>query len=88
MKNETRVSLRNLNVFKGMHMRQCEIKDIKLSQARTKTIALGWYCVTMIGLCQTNPDIHCSQGMHIVQINVTKLKYYFINKWKRLENYP
>ena len=84
MKNETIVSVKNLNVFKSMHMRQ----DIKLSQARTKIIALGWYCVTMIGLCQTNPDIHCSQGMHIVQIKVTKLKYYFINKWKRLENYP
>ena len=26
-----------------LHTRQCEIKDIKLCQVRTKIIALGWY---------------------------------------------
>ena len=35
-----------------LYMRQCEIKDIKLYQARTKLIALGWYRVIMIFLAK------------------------------------
>ena len=54
-----------------IHRRQCEIKDIKFYQARTKIIALGWYWVTMIFFGQINPKIHCSPGMHHVQV-ITK----------------
>ena len=51
--------------------RQCEIKDIKLCQVRTKLIALGWHWVTMICLGQINPKIHFSSGKHNVQV-ITK----------------
>ena len=70
-------------LFKELDMRQCEIKDIKFYQARTKIIALGWYWVTMIFFGQMNPKIHCSPGMHNVQV-ITK--NYCTNQWKRLEN--
>ena len=56
-----------------MHMRQCEIKDIKLYQVRTKIIALGWYWVTMIFFGQINPKIHYSPGMNSVQVKTKKL---------------
>ena len=54
-----------------LSMRQCEIKDIKFYQVRTKIIALGWYWVTMIFFGQINPKIHCSPDMHHVQF-ITK----------------
>ena len=47
--------------------RQCEIKDIKFYQVRTKIIAPGWYWVTMILFGQINPKIHNSPAMHNVQ---------------------
>ena len=56
-------------------MRQCEIKDIKFYQARTKVIALGGYWVTIIFFCQINLKIHCSPGMHDVQ-GITKILSY------------
>ena len=49
-----------------------DINDIKFYQARTKIIALGWNWVTMVFFGQTNPKIHCSPGMHNVQV-ITKL---------------
>ena len=45
-------------------MRHCEIQVIKL---RIKLIAVGWYWVTTICWCQTNPEIHCSLDMHNFQ---------------------
>ena len=33
---------------------------------RIKLIALGWYWVTMIFWCQTNPEIHCTPAMYNV----------------------
>ena len=44
-----------------------QFADIKLCKVKIKLIALGWYLVTMIFWCQTNPEIHCSPAMHIVQ---------------------
>ena len=64
-------------------MRQCEIKDIKLYQARTKVIALGWYWVTMIFFCQINPKIHGSPGIHNVQVITKILSYKSVKaSWK------
>ena len=52
-------------------MRQCEI------------IALGWYWVTMIFLGQINPKIHCSPGMHNVQVITKYLSYKSVKaSWK------
>ena len=65
----------SLRVYPLLCMRQCEIKDIKLYQARTKVIALGWYWETMIFFGQINPKIHCSPGMHNVQV-ITKILSY------------
>ena len=50
-----------------VYMRHFEILVIKLCQVKIKLIALGWYWVTMIFCCQTNPEIHCSPTMHDVQ---------------------
>ena len=66
-------------------MRQCEIKDIKLYQVRTKIIALGCYWVTMIFFGQINPKIHYSPGMHNVQVKTKKFR---TNQLKRPENGP
>ena len=52
-------------------MRQGEFKDIKLCKVKIKLICLGWYLITMIFWCQTNPEIHSSPAMNNVQ-NRTK----------------
>ena len=63
--------------------RQCEIKDIKLYQARTKVIDLGWYWVTIIFFGQINPKNHCSPGMHNVQVITRILSYKSVKAfWK------
>ena len=65
------------------HMRQCEFKDIKLCKVKIKLIALGWYLVTMIFRCQTNPEIHCSPVMHNVQDKTKNLLYKLVKEsWK------
>ena len=62
---------------------QCEIKDIKLYQVRTKIIALGWYLVTMIFLGQINRKIHYSPGMHNVPVITKKILYKSVKaSWK------
>ena len=64
-------------------MRQCEIKDIKLCQVRTKIIAPGWYWVTMIFFGQIHPKIHYSPAMHNVQVKTKNLSYKLLKvSWK------
>ena len=53
-------------------MRQCEFKNIKLCKENIKLIAMGWYLVTMIFQCQTNPEIHYSPAMHNVEEKIKK----------------
>ena len=65
------------------YRRQCEIKDIKLCQVRTKIIALGWYWVTMIFFGQISPKIHYSPGMHSVQVKTKNLSCKLVKaSWK------
>ena len=66
-----------------LDMRQCENKDLKIYQARTRIIALGWYWVTMIFFGQIK--FHCSLGMHNVQFIS---KNYCTYLWMHLENEP
>ena len=76
----------NRSCFHCIYTKQCEIKDIKFSQMRTKIIALGWYWVNMILWCQINPEIHCSPAgpsMHNVQVKTTNLLYKSVKaSWK------